>query len=147
MCTTASRSGKRGENEEEERVEADKRVPLSYERMNGEVVGVNNKFNLLIKWRVGEINIWRVRFGETIGNALRGYTGTVFGYGLGYGELEAQGMVGCHEFCPGANIPARITPSYDHVTCRRFGGYGLVGSGATWRGGHGGESYEDSGFV
>lgn len=45
-----------------------------------------------------------------------------------------------------SHIPARITPSYDHVTCRWFGGCGLVGSSATWRGGHGGESNEDSGW-
>ena len=76
LCS-CSCSGKRGENEEEEKIEADMRIPLLYiqnREINGETVGVNKKFNLLIEWRVGQINIWRNRFRDTVGYALRPFT-------------------------------------------------------------------------
>ena len=38
--------------------------------IDGEAVGVNKSLTCQIRWRVGQIDIWRARFGETAGDAL-----------------------------------------------------------------------------
>ena len=41
-------------------------VILVIEMIDGEAVGVTKSLTCQIRWRVGQIDIWRVRFGETV---------------------------------------------------------------------------------
>lgn len=43
---------------------------LVMEMIDGEAVGVKKSLSCQIRWRDGQINIWRVRFGEPVRDAL-----------------------------------------------------------------------------